>query len=219
MESPKNSGIAAGWCVIIAILVIALTAGAEKPATEPTNSAKTTLHNAKDNDATLTAEQCKKELDAAKRGKVAGRLKTTELRIDHGSKPPEYRFQTMLAKNTKIWRLEQAYAAADKRENPPIPVLHPWNLKSNTTGTTSWGVVVQKVLGPNEVLLHVRQDGSAYAYRTGQLDLRDPIDVVVRNFDTTDLADNKAFTLKGTFRVKGTEKVGSQTLFVLEKGD
>ena len=62
---------------------------------------------------------------------------------------------------------------------------------------------------PRAVRLHRR-------LRRFPIDHRGFTPVLLRGYATTDLADEKRFTLRGNFRVSGTEKIGERTLLVLE---
>ncbi len=93
--------------------------------------------------------------------------------------------------------------------------LHPYRLKTGAVGPVRWEVSVEEV-GKTEAIVRVEQEciSEWWTAPYGRLDHQ--ISVVLRGYDTKDLADGKPFILEGTFRVAGTEKRAGQTMFVLE---
>ena len=112
---------------------------------------------------------------------------------------------------------ERAIDPPDKRDVHPD--LHPYRLKTGAVGPADWEVVVTEVRGPKEVIVRVEWELilESYTAPNGQLD--HCISVLLRNYDTTDLADGKPFQVHGTFHVAGTAQHRRPDAFRPRTGD
>ena len=165
-----------------------------------------------------------KDMAAVKAGKIRSALKQPVRVIERPKQPAEYVFRNEEARTAQIRKLNQLWYAARNalevvRAKQEERVLDPLALKAGAVGPLLWGVKVIRVLGPSEMIvlvrhqLHFNRDTPSQEMNPR---LSDQVQILVRNIDTKDIAEDQPMELRGRFRVAEPQRIRGNRMFIIE---